>query len=319
MKKKNLGIAISAGSVRGLSSVGILKVFDRHKIPIDFIAGTSMGSIVGAAYASGMSAKEIEKEITKTNFQKLIDFSLPKKGLIVGNKIEKFLRKLLKDKDFSDLSIPLSVIATDLNKGKMVEFNKGDLTNAVRASISIPGVFHPVEMKDMLLVDGGLTNPIPVDIVRKNARKVIAFYFITKEEPEHKIKESERKRKNKFINSLKKKLITTEVNKIKEYIDMKNIKLPLAFKFFLNPERVTRYIGSFPFATSQILDITLKSFGVTIHEIGKLKLQQTKVDLIIKPNLPNVGVFDFDNPIFCIKQGEKEAKKNLEEIKKLMR
>lgn len=317
MKKAKIGLAIGSGSARGLSAIGVLKILDKHKIPIDFVAGTSIGAIVGALYASGLSASEIEEILTKTNFKKLVDFTLPQKGLVSGEKLERFLRKLFRDKDFIDLKIPLSVIATDLNTGEMIEFNKGDLTNAVRASLSIPGIFHPVEMQNMFLVDGGLINPLPVDIVKKNAKKVIAIDF--SEDLKKIEKTSVKKKKSKFVSFLKNKLIKTEVDKAIEYINVRNIKLPLAFKFFLNPQRIVRYFSNFPFSTPQILDITLKSVGISIHEITKLKLKQTKVDLIIKPNMPGVGWFDFDKATFCIKQGEKAARNNLKEIKKLSR
>jgi len=168
---KKIGLAIGAGAVRGFSAIGVLKVIDKYKIPIDFIAGTSIGAVIGAAYSSGLSSSELEEKLTHTNFKKLVDFTLPQKGLVGGKKLERYLRELFGDKKFSELKIPLVVIATDLNKSKMVEFNKGDVANAVRASLSIPGVFHPVEMDNMLLVDGGLVNPLPVDIVKKKYKK----------------------------------------------------------------------------------------------------------------------------------------------------
>jgi NTE family protein len=315
---KKIGLAIGAGSARGISAIGVLKVIDKYRIPIDFIAGTSMGAVIGAAYASGLSSSELEEKLTHTNFKKLVDFTLPQKGLVRGKRLEKFLRKLFRDKEFSELRIPLVVIATDLNENKMVEFNKGDVTNAVRASLSIPGIFNPVEMDNMLLVDGGLINPLPVDVVKKNAKKVIAIDF-SPDIKTTKNKVSLKKNKNEFVSSLKDIMIKTEVAKIREYINVKNIKLPLAFKFFLNPERVTRYVSNFPFSTPQILDITLKSVGISIHELARAKLKQTKVDVVIRPNLPDVSWFDFDKTSFCVKQGEKAALNKIKEIKKLRR
>lgn len=164
--KPKVGIALSSGVVRGISHIGILKVLEREKVPIDFVAGTSIGALIGALYCSGTTIEEMENLVNTAKWRELVDFTIPKNGLIAGKKIEAFISKILKKKTFEELNIPLSIVATDLNSGDKVVFSEGDIIKAVKASISMPGVFEPVLDGDSILADGGLVDPIPVDIIK---------------------------------------------------------------------------------------------------------------------------------------------------------
>lgn len=167
IKRKKVGLALGSGGAKGAALVGVLKVLEKNKIPIDVISGSSIGSAVGALYAYKPDAKELEKITRETPWRKLLDYTFPKKGLIKGEEFEKFLRKKLDDSSFEDLKIPLHVSTFDLEQKREVIFSKGDVTRAVRASCSIPGAFIPVIMKDQLLVDGGIVDPLPVQALRK--------------------------------------------------------------------------------------------------------------------------------------------------------
>ena len=149
MSRPKIGIALGSGGARGLAHIGILKVLEENNIPIDFIAGVSIGSIIGAYYALNKeigSLNEKVTQLTKKDFIKLIDITSPKKALISGNKIKRFLKELVDNNSFSDLQIPLIIIATDMSTGKEVLIQKGKLGDAIRASISIPGIF-PLSFK----------------------------------------------------------------------------------------------------------------------------------------------------------------------------
>src|SRR3989344_311051 len=134
--RPKVGLALSGGVVRGISHIGVLKVLEREKIPIDLIAGTSIGAIIGWLYASGVKASEMERLVRTTELRKLIDFTVPKTGFIAGKRIESYIRNIIKNKNFEALPIPLSIIATELNRGEKVIFNQGSLTKAIMASIS---------------------------------------------------------------------------------------------------------------------------------------------------------------------------------------
>lgn len=179
---KKVGLALSSGVARGLAHIGVLKVLEKEGIPIDMIAGTSAGALVGALYAQGKSVSEIMeigKKFGSHRFNYLVDLSIPKTGLIRGKKIEDKLKEFFGDAEFSDLVMPFACIATDIDNGKEVVINEGPLWQAIRASISLPIILAVAKWKDRYLVDGALVNPVPVDIVRKmGADTVIAVNVI---------------------------------------------------------------------------------------------------------------------------------------------
>ena len=172
-KKKKLGLVLSGGGARGYAHIGILKVLDELKIKPDYIAGTSMGAIIGAAYALGMSASEIEKKADELKLYKYLDPTIPKKGLIKGDKILKLFEEIYQNKNFDETKIPLFVNAVDVETGKELIFSEGSIAIAVRASMSIPGIFNPINVNDYILVDGGLTNNIPLSLIKDKCDIII--------------------------------------------------------------------------------------------------------------------------------------------------
>jgi len=199
-QRPRVGLVLSGGGARGAAHIGVLKVLEQMHVPVDAIAGTSMGAVVGGLYASGLSASDIEKIMTSINWQDafrdrppredldlrrkeedqnfLVKFPLGvrdgyivlPKGLIQGQKLTETLRRLTlpvaRISSFDELPTPFRAVATDLENGQSVVISSGDLTTAMRASLSAPGVFAPVERDGRLLVDGGITDDVPVDIAR---------------------------------------------------------------------------------------------------------------------------------------------------------
>jgi len=172
-ERKKVGLALGSGGARGLAHIGVLKVLEEYKIPIDFIAGSSMGAIIGALYSSEPNSKKLEKESLDLKWGDLFDYTIPKRGLIKGDKIEAFLREKLDKLDFKDMKIPLFVTAYDVENDREIVFHKGDVVKAVRASMSIPGIFVPVENNKRILVDGGVIDPVPVKILKDLGAEVI--------------------------------------------------------------------------------------------------------------------------------------------------
>lgn len=316
MKKKRLGLAIGSGAARGLSAIGILKVFEKHNIPIDYIAGTSIGSVIGALYASGHKSDEIEHTLLKTKWENYLDFTVPQNGFMTGNKLENFLKEKLKNKKFNKLDIPLAIVATDLKQGNRVIFTKGDVATAVRASFSIPGFFTPVIMDKMILVDGGLTDPIPIDIVKKNSDVVVAADFSV--DIKHLHYSKSKNQRDKFTESVKQAFINEEIGLLKGYCKENKIKLPIALRivmykpdYFIN-KMLNR---SSSLIHSNILAITAKSEHTVMNELAKTKLELYRPDIIIRPKLEKIRGFEFDKGRYCIKQGEIAALKHVKTIK----
>ncbi len=179
-QKHKIGLVLGGGGARGLAHVGVLKVIERMGLKIDVIAGTSMGGLVGAMYAGGLPLEEIEAKIIEVastrQMSRLIDISLTNWGLLKGNRVYDLLANTLGDSlTFADLKLPLSVVATDTRTNCEYVINSGNVIDAVRATISVPGFFVPVEQDTMTLVDGGLVNNVPVDVAQAmGADKVIA-------------------------------------------------------------------------------------------------------------------------------------------------
>jgi NTE family protein len=173
-----VGIALGGGFARGIAHVGVLKVLHEEGIPIDFIAGTSVGSIIGAAYCSGVSAKELEEIASLVRFKDFARWTLSRYGIASNDRMARFLGKMLKCRTFEDLKIPLAVAATDFTSGEGVVFRSGPLVDAVRASCAYPGMFLPVSIQGRLLVDGLLAHTVPTVPLRDmGAERVLAVYL----------------------------------------------------------------------------------------------------------------------------------------------
>jgi NTE family protein len=311
-----VGIALSAGAVRGMSQIGILKVLEREGIPISCIAGTSIGAVIGALYASGIKAEKLEEIAKTTELRSLIDFTTPKTGLIAGKIIESYIRDMLKDKCFEDLDIPLSVIATELNSGETVIFNHGELAKAVRASISIPGIFEPVAYGDYVLVDGGLVDPAPVDVVKEMGADIIIAVDLTEgiKKPLH---TGVKKERSDFIGFFKKSLVAAQLGYFKEFLEDKNIKMPFFIMGLLNPKKVLKMIMSNEMP--KILEYQVTSFELLIDQLAKEKLKYSYINLIIKPQLEGIRWEEFDKTHLAIEAGEKAAEKLIPRIRELIK
>jgi NTE family protein len=177
-KPPKVGLALGGGFARGLAHIGILKVLEEENIPIDFIAGTSVGSVIGAAYASGISAKELEEVAALVRFKDFSRWTFSRFGLFSNDKMAVFLRKILRCKTFEELRIPLAIAATDIVTGEPAVFTSGELVDPVRASCAYPGMFQPVRIENRLLVDGLLAHAVPAMPLRDmGAERVISVYL----------------------------------------------------------------------------------------------------------------------------------------------
>lgn len=181
-----VGLALSGGGVRGLAHIGVLKVLEREEVPIDMLAGTSMGGFIAAAYATGLSAIQLEEEALRLSSPRqlvaLLDRGLPRRGLLAGNKMREYLVERLGDITFDQLRIPLALVAVDLNGGDKVVLREGSVVDAVRATTALPGLFAPVERDGQLLVDGGLLDNLPADVVRSMGADVIIAVDVSTDE-----------------------------------------------------------------------------------------------------------------------------------------
>jgi NTE family protein len=176
---KRIGLALGGGGARGLCHIEFIIALDELGIKPDIISGTSMGSIIGGFYASGVCGSEMKdlvREISWIELTKMMDFNiLNSHGLVKGQGVVEFLDKHIPAETFEDLDIPLRVIATDFWNRKQVVFDSGPLIPAIRASISIPGIFKPVVIDQRIMTDGGSVNPVPMSLIRDECDILIAI------------------------------------------------------------------------------------------------------------------------------------------------
>ena len=176
--RPKIGLALGSGAALGLSHIGVLKALKEAKIPLDMIAGTSIGAVIGAFFAKEGDIKTVEEVVLNINMRRLVRLLDPRrgqmrKGLIYGERIEKLLHSMLGDIEFSDLKIRFAAVATDINTGEEIILKEGPVFKALRASFSIPGIFVPVMLQGRCLVDGGSTNPMPTDILHDMGAEII--------------------------------------------------------------------------------------------------------------------------------------------------
>lgn len=175
MKRKKLGFALGSGGSRGVAHIGFLQAMEEAGIKPDYISGCSMGSIVGAAYASGMTPEAMRKAACSLRLFDLVDVTPKPGGLMDTRKMRKLLERYIGDVTFEELKIPFTCIAVDMLSQKLVQFQTGKVVDAIVASSSIPTIFKPTEMDGMRLIDGGVLTRVPVDEVKKmGADKVVA-------------------------------------------------------------------------------------------------------------------------------------------------
>lgn len=172
-KEKKLGFALGSGGSRGIAHIGFLAAMEEEGIKPDYISGCSMGSVVGAAYASGMSIEDMKTAAMKLRLFDLIYPSGGRGGLFDTKKIKKLLTSYIGEVNFSQLKIPFSCVAVDMRSQKLVEFSKGSVVDAVVASSCIPSLFRPIEQGDMRLVDGGVLVRVPYEQTRKMGAEVV--------------------------------------------------------------------------------------------------------------------------------------------------
>jgi len=304
-KKKGLkfGLALGSGSARGMAHIGVIQVLEAYHIPIDMIAGTSIGSVVGSVYATGASVKHMKEAALSMKRSKtisLMDPTLPHSGLISGNRTEKILNKIaLKDKTFDDLKIPFAAVATDIKTGAKVILNQGSVIKAVRASISIPGIFTPVKYQDYYLVDGGVVDPVPVDVVQMMGANIIIAVSLTEKSP---------------------KSIVMMVNK--ETGDLKEVEDSFTFGInikeiqkFKTVEKITSLVEKEVTSLSKrikgvkkklegpnIVEVINKSVDIMEKEITSRGLSGADV-VIIPFGIEGIGLFEFDKADITIKGG----------------
>lgn len=293
-----IGLALGSGAAYGLAFIGVLRVLEREKIPIGMVAGTSMGAMIAAMWASGLSADEIESIMMQFDgkkgkvFRLLGDLCFPKASLAKGNRVRRFLKKHIGEKTFSDTRVPLRIVACNLDKREKIIYDSGSLVKAVMASIAIPGMFAPKFLKEDLVVDGGIMEPVPTDtLLEAGAEKIIAVNVLHSPED---LKEGHKRYKS-YLEQKK--------NEMQQRSFIAN---------FLYRLRLMLRKTLFP----NIFDIMVNSI-LTMEYVMSLE-NCSKADVVVNPTIVGTNWFEFFRAKELIKRGEEATEKILPKIRSLL-
>jgi NTE family protein len=283
-----VGLALGVGVAYGFCHIGVLKVIEEEKIPIDVISGSSIGSFIAALWAIGKSSNEIlaiTQEIKKDSKSVwgLMDWTFPFFGFIKGNKLRRLIKKYFNDKTFYDVKLPLRIVASDVKRKESRIFDKGFIADAIMASCSMPGVFMPFQVKEEMLFDGGVINPLPTEALFKaGAKKIIAINVTPSRED---ILSQYEKIKQDFAK-------TTEIIKKRKWFSLK--------EYFKNKFK------------TNILDIIFSSIEILQSELAQKEAQLA--DIVLHPDTQGMYWLEIDRAEEFAKRGEEEARKKLDKI-----
>lgn len=293
-----IGVALGSGSAFGLAHIGVIKVLEEENIEVDMIAGSSIGSVVGGLWACGYTSEDIKKVALSfrnkknlLNLVDILDLCPPHFGFFKGRTVKRFLKKYIGDKEFKDLLIPLRIVATNLETSEDVVFKEGKVVDAIRASISIPGIVKPVNIDGKHLIDGGVTNPLPINLLRNvGVRKVISVNVLP-------FPQDMRTSKEQLA------LATQEKEAL---IRKKHFVKRVSYNIGKMLRR--RYVGN-------IFNVMMNT--VQYLEAAVSAMQQSDADIVLHPFVPNSHWAEFYAPEKFIQAGEDAAKEVIEDIRKL--
>ncbi len=292
-RRPTIGLALGSGSAGGLAHIGIIRAIEEAGIPIDMVAGTSIGSLVGAVYASGR-LDTLEQAFLTFDWKRIRSFFdpvFPRSGLINGIKTARFIRSHVPATSFDQLRIPFCAVATNLANGEEVRICDGDLIEAVRASISVPGIFTPVRHKSRVLVDGGLVDPVPVSAVR-----VLGADFVIAVDLNHEIVTGKARRRKTDRAGKAGKRYARAASRIADRL--RASKHP-------GLTRVRTWLDKEPLPS--MFEVLLATLQIMQVRISESRLQIDRPEILIRPPLSSIHPLEFDRAAELIDIGYRSA------------
>lgn len=291
-KHKRVGLALGSGGARGWAHLGVLQALKEKGIQVDFVAGTSMGAVIGAFFAAGR--EDVLRELARDlDWKRLRPFfwevSLSRSGLTDGRKLLEEFRKMLGLREFRELDLPFRAVATDLDTGGEVVLSSGNLLQAVRASISIPGLFSPVRVGKRLLVDGGLVNPVPVSVAREMGAQIVIGVDVSQgivPEPQPAA------RKNKKAESARGPLALPKPASAEEKAGATGLLDAFRAEIEKQMDRF-RAAAADAAARPAVTDVLVRSVRIAEARIALARRQTEPPDVLIEPAVGGLGTLEF--------------------------
>ena len=303
LKNRSVGLVLGSGGAKGLSHISVIEYLSSMGIPIDMIAGSSIGAVIGSIYCCGKlnEFKEDMLAFSKKDMLSYFDITLPRSGLIKGNGFTNLMTKYIPpEKKIEDLEIPLAIVATDYFTGRPVVFKTGSILDALRASVSIPGILVPVSYNDTFLLDGGVARPLPIDVVKEMGAGLVIAVNLHPVEKKKTFKERVAISKDKSDKTGK-----SDSVKIVKYGE--KLLIPVEKKISGWYSSIEQWLGSgksenavsFP----SIFEILSQSIDIMSNINTERTLHHHKPAVIIEPDLLNVGTLDFTMSSRIITEG----------------
>jgi|WetSurMetagenome_2_1015567.scaffolds.fasta_scaffold13012_2 NTE family protein len=277
---KKIALVLGGGGARGLSHIGVLKRFEEAAIVPELIVGTSIGALIGGAYASGMGVAAMGKVVAAMDFlavAKIFRPGIPLSGFVDSGRVEKLLKDHLGSRTIESLALPFRAVATDLISGEDVVFDKGPLVEAILASIAIPVLFKPVCRRGRYIVDGGLSNPLPVSVAHRLSAAPSVAVNVSPDSA--KVGEISRSRRDLKMKKL-------------ERFAPAWLKLPRA-------------------AAPTLLDVFLQTVTISTYNLIQQRLGQERPRVLLTPDVAEFGMLEFHHGREIVKRGYEEAGKAL--------
>jgi NTE family protein len=285
--KKKVGLVLGSGGSKGIAHIAVIEYLESMGIPIDFCVGSSIGSVVAAIYGLG-KLKEFKHDLIhrkKKELFSIVDPVFPRAGLISGQGFMKFLSSYIpNDADIEDLTIPLSITATDYNTGKSIVFRKGNLMEALRASISIPGIFVPVKYRGTWLIDGGVANPLPVNVAVMQEADYIVGVNLHPRIDERKLKKYMKSKKDRWGVVDAEEIEVLEEDSTMHHEVMKHGKVISSLEhWFKNKNK----------DVPSIFEMISQSIDIMEYVNTMLMLKYNPPTVLIEPDLRKIPTMDF--------------------------
>ena len=305
-----IGLALGSGSARGLAHIGVIRALKDTGIHIDCVAGTSFGAMIGAVFASGKldSLQDAYLAMDWKNIAYFFDVVFPKSGIIDGNKVADFLREYVHSERIEELPLPFKAVATELDSGKEVILETGDVIDAVRASISVPGMFTPIRLNEQVLVDGGLVNPVPVNVVRAMGADIVIAVdvnhdIVSGKAPKISTKPDD---ENTFIQTL------ARLGGAKYPAAMERLNEGLQTLDTPALNHIRAWLAEEPLPN--IFEVILSSINIMESQITRTRLRIDAPDLLIQPPLGSVRFLEFNRAEEIISIGYEAARQQIDQL-----
>lgn len=291
-RKPRLGLALGSGSARGWAHIGVIRALAEAGVKPDLVCGTSIGALVGAAYASN-NLDHLEEWITELTLQRVVsffDFSL-NGGMIKGTRLIDFFREHFRDRQITALPVEFAAVATDLASGREVWLRDGMLLDAVRASIALPGLFTPVKRDDHWLVDGGLVNPVPVSLCRALGADIVIAVDLNADLLGRHLKEPTPAKTKKRPAAEPERFAETLFARMQESLDA-----------WLQPLLEERD------RSPSLFDTLASSINIMQVKISRSRLAGEPPDVLITPRLAHLGLLEFHRAPEAIEEGRQAVR-----------